>query len=315
MPGRQFPYHLLHLEPIYRRQWWKNLRWPILGFRLVREVGRLLDTVQPSVVIGTGGYASAPVVWMAARRGIPTAVLELNAFPGLAVRRLARRVDEIWLGSPEARRHLRPAAKTRIVDTGTPIDPPDPSSRELALSSFGLTPDKPVVLVSGGSQGSHALNRAIAHWIAGGAASRYQLVWVTGRGSYGEFRGLHHPPEVTVIDFLDPMKRGYSVADMAITRAGMMTIAELSAWGIPSILVPLPTSAADHQTANAKAMEAAGAAILLPQSELDPKVISRTVEEVLENPGRRVSMRQATLARAKPDALDHILDRFGILSG
>ncbi len=315
LPERHFPYHLLPFEPIYRRQWWKNVRWPLLAIRLVRDVRRLLDTLRPSVVIGTGGYASAPLVWAAARRRIPTAVLELNAYPGLAVRKLAGRVDEIWLGSPEARQHLRPAARTAIVDTGTPVAMPDPSVRESALDAFGLEPGKPVVLVSGGSQGAHTLNQSIARWLEGGNHSSYQLLWVTGRGTYDQFRQHHRPPAVRVIDFLDPMKLGYSVADIAITRAGMMTIAELCAWGIPSILVPLPTAAGDHQTANARAMEAHGAAKLIPQTSLTSDAIDEALTLVLGDPDRAASMRVAALARARPDALDLILDRFGILSG
>jgi UDP-N-acetylglucosamine--N-acetylmuramyl-(pentapeptide) pyrophosphoryl-undecaprenol N-acetylglucosamine transferase len=343
LPERQFAYYLLPSEPIYRRQWWKNFRWPVLGLKLVREVHRLLDTVNPRVVIGTGGYASGPVVWMAARRGIPTAMLELNAYPGLAVRRLSRRVDEIWLGSPEARTLLRPGKNTRIVDTGTPIAPPDPSIRGAAAKRFGVTESRAaepprrrddqsegaeppsrrddgpsrraVILIVGGSQGAIPINRAVASWIEAGAAEQYQVIWVTGRGSYADFRRYHRPPGVQVFDFLDPMGPGYAVADLAMTRAGMMTIAELCAWGIPSILVPLPTAAADHQSANARAMEDAGASRMVPQAELTADRIDREVRELLERPDLLDSMRKSARNRARPDALESILTRFGILSG
>ena len=336
LPERQFAYHLLPSEPIYRRQWWKNVRWPLLGLKLVREVHRLLDTVNPRVVIGTGGYASGPVVWLAARRGIPTAMLELNAYPGLAVRRLSRRVKEIWLGSPEARALLRPGPHTQIVDTGTPIAPPDPSIRSASAARFGfadpaeppsrraaetprrrdvLSAPKSVVLIVGGSQGAVPINRAVASWVESGASEPYQVVWVTGRGSYAEFKRHHRPPAVQVFDFLDPMAPGYAVADLAMTRAGMMTIAELCAWGIPSILVPLPTAAADHQTANARAMEHAGAARMLSQAELTADRIDREVRELFERPAVLDAMRQSARNRARPDALESILTRFGILSG
>jgi UDP-N-acetylglucosamine--N-acetylmuramyl-(pentapeptide) pyrophosphoryl-undecaprenol N-acetylglucosamine transferase len=315
LPEREFAYYLLPAEPIYRRQWWRNLRWPVLAVRLMREVSRLLDTLAPRVVIGTGGYASGPVVWAAARRGIPTAMLELNAHPGLAVRWLAPRVREVWLGSPEARSQLRPGRATRIVDTGTPIAPPDPSLRERALRSFGLDRGRRVMLVSGGSQGSLALNQVVAQWVEAGGADGFQLLWVTGRATYSDFRRQHRPPGVQIFDFLDPLQPAYSVADLALTRAGMMTIAELSAWGVPSILVPLPTAAADHQTANALAMKAAGASVFLSQMELTPDLLHRTVSGLLGNPSRLAAMREAALRRARADALATILDRFGILSG
>lgn len=315
LPSRDFPYHLLPAEPIYRRQWWKNLRWPALALRLRREVDRVLDAEQPGLVIGTGGYAAGPVVWRATRRGIPTAMLELNAYPGIAVRWLARSVREIWLGSPEARRHLHPGGRTAVIDTGTPIDPPDPALRDEVRQRFGLDPARPVLLVTGGSQGALQLNQAVAEWIGSGGAASLQVLWATGRTTFGRFEGLHRPPRVQVYDFLDPIGPAYAVADLALARAGMMTIAELCAWGIPAILVPLPSAAADHQAPNARAMAAVGAAIHLPQKELNGSRLGELVPALLADPVRRATMRQAALARARPDATECILGRIGVLSG
>ncbi|HEV8149019.1 MAG TPA: UDP-N-acetylglucosamine--N-acetylmuramyl-(pentapeptide) pyrophosphoryl-undecaprenol N-acetylglucosamine transferase [Gemmatimonadales bacterium] len=315
LPAREFPFQLLPAEPIYRRQWWKNLRWPLLATRLIREVDRLLTRERPALVIGTGGYAAGPVVWRAARRGIPTAMLELNAYPGLAVRWLAGAVREIWLGSPEARARLRPGPHTEIVDTGTPISPPDPSQREAVLQRFGLDPARPVLLITGGSQGALPLNLAVAEWIQSGAARSLQVLWATGRGSFGRFEALHHPPLVQVYDYLDPIGPAYAVATLALARAGMMTLAELCAWGVPSILVPLPSAAADHQTSNARAMQEAGAAICLPQKELTPARLEELVQGLLADPSRRAALRAAALGRARPEAIRLILRRIGLLSG
>ena len=317
LPTRGFPYHLLAAEPIYRRQWWKNLRWPLLAVRLIREVDRLLDLERPRVVVGTGGYAAGPVVWRAARRGLPTAIQEQNAYPGFATRRLARVTREIWLGVPEARRHLRPGPHTEIVETGSPIVPPDPALRAEAMRRFGLDPGRPVVLVTGGSQGAQVLNEAVAGWIGGGmgAGGDPQVLWATGRGTYQQFRSQHSPPGVQVFDFLDPMACAYAVADLAISRGGMMTLSELCAWGIPSILVPLPTAAADHQTSNARALADAGAAINLPQSELTAGRLRELVAGVLLDAARLARMAAAARSRGHPDAADHIATRIGLLSG
>lgn len=315
LPSRDFPYQLLPAEPLYRKQWWKNFRWPLLALRLRREVDRLLDREQPAVVVGTGGYAAGPVVWRAARRGIPTAMLELNAFPGLAVRWLARSVREVWLGSPEARRHLRAGPRTEIVETGAPIAPPEPALRAEALQRFGLDPARPVFLVTGGSQGALALNQVVAQWIEGGGSAGVQVLWVTGRTSFSRFEPLSRPPNVQVFDFLDPLGPGYAVADLALARAGMMTISELCAWGIPSILVPLPSAAADHQTPNARAMAAAGAGVFVAQAELTATSLGEQVRALLGQRERLAVMRQAALARARPDALEGIIARVGVLSG
>jgi UDP-N-acetylglucosamine--N-acetylmuramyl-(pentapeptide) pyrophosphoryl-undecaprenol N-acetylglucosamine transferase len=315
LPTREYPFHLLSAEPIYRRAWWKNVRWPFLAARLLREVGAVLDREKPAVVVGTGGYVAGPVLWRAARRGLPTAVLELNAYPGLATRWLARSAREIWLGVPEALPYLKPGRRTTVLETGAPVVPPTPGRREQAFRRFGLTPGRPVLLVTGGSQGALALNSAVAAWVDGPSADGVQVLWATGRGTHATFQRHHRPPAVQVFDFLDPMADAYAVTDLAVSRAGMMTISELCAWGIPSILVPLPTAAADHQTPNARALAQAGAAILLPQSELSANRLGELVRELFAAPDRLASMALGARSRGHPDAAERIAARIGVLSG
>jgi UDP-N-acetylglucosamine--N-acetylmuramyl-(pentapeptide) pyrophosphoryl-undecaprenol N-acetylglucosamine transferase len=308
LPTRDFRFHLLPTEPIYRRTWWRNFRWPFVAGRLLREVARLFENEAPAAVIGTGGYASGPVVWWAARHGIPTAIQEQNAYPGLASRWLSGRVRHVYLGLPEAARLLKFGKRTEVFDTGNPITPPAPERRAAALTKFGLDGRRPVLLVTGGSQGALAINRAVAGWLDNGAEKPdATLIWVTGRGSHEEFARYHRPPDVHVIDFLDPMAEGYAVADLVISRAGMITVAELCAWGIPSILIPLPTAAADHQTHNARVLEAAGASRLLPQSELTPQNLAAAVSILLEDAGMRKQMSERALSRGRPRAATDIV--------
>jgi UDP-N-acetylglucosamine--N-acetylmuramyl-(pentapeptide) pyrophosphoryl-undecaprenol N-acetylglucosamine transferase len=309
LPTRDFRFHLLPSEPIYRRTWWKNVRWPLIAGRLLREVARVFEQERPAAVLGTGGYASAPVVWWAARQGIPTAVQEQNAYPGLATRLLSRRVRHVYLGLPEARPLLRFGARTEVFDTGNPIVPPSPARRSAALARFGLDGTRPVVLVTGGSQGALAINRAVAGWLDAGGLTGAQLLWVTGRGTYDEFASRNRPPVVQVIDFLDPMADGYAVADVVVSRAGMITVAELCAWGLPSVLVPLPTAAADHQTHNARVLADAGASALLPQSTLTPASLGELVGALLGDRTRRDAMAARALARGRPQAAADIVSR------
>lgn len=309
LPTRPFRYHLVHAEPVYRRQWWRNVRWPAIALRLRREVEAVLDAERPAMVIGTGGYASGPVVWAATRRGLPTAIQEQNAFPGLANRWLAGRVGEIWLGAPEARSRLRPGPRTAVIDTGNPIVPPDPARRPAAAARFGFVTGRPVVLVTGGSQGALAINRAVAGWLEVEPEPAVALLWVTGRGTHAEFRRFHRPPYVHVVDFLDPMADGYALADLVVGRAGMLTVAEVCAWGLPSILIPLPTAAADHQTLNARALAASGAALNLPQAELTPERLRDAILGLLGDAGRRERMAAAARARGRPHATAEIVAR------
>jgi UDP-N-acetylglucosamine--N-acetylmuramyl-(pentapeptide) pyrophosphoryl-undecaprenol N-acetylglucosamine transferase len=213
----------------------------------------------------------------------------------------------VYLGLPEARKLLRFGTRTEVFDTGNPIVPPAPERRLEGWRLFGLEPGVPVVLVSGGGQGSRANNRAVAGWVEAGGPDGAALIWVTGRATHQEFSRFHRPPRVRLVDFLDPMADGYAVADLVVSRAGMITVAELSAWGLPSILIPLPTAAADHQTHNARVLAEAGAAVMLPQSELTPESLARAVNRLLSENSARDTMAAHASARGKPHAAAEIV--------
>jgi UDP-N-acetylglucosamine--N-acetylmuramyl-(pentapeptide) pyrophosphoryl-undecaprenol N-acetylglucosamine transferase len=309
LPTRDFRFHLLPSEPIYRHQWWKNFRWPFVAGRLLRAVSRVFEVEQPAAVVGTGGYASGPVVWWAARHDRPTAIQEQNAYPGLATRWLSRTVRHVYLGLPEARRLLRVGPKTDVFDTGNPIVPPSPERRGSALKKFGLDGRRPVLLVTGGSQGALAINRALAGWLDTDGPPDIDLIWVTGRSSFDQFSRYHRPPQVQVLDFLDPMADAYAVADLVVSRAGMITVAELCAWGLPNVLIPLPTAAADHQTHNARVLAAAGASYLLPQSELTPERLREVIGGILNDAAGRRQMGERALARGRPHSARDIVSK------
>jgi UDP-N-acetylglucosamine--N-acetylmuramyl-(pentapeptide) pyrophosphoryl-undecaprenol N-acetylglucosamine transferase len=166
-----------------------------------------------------------------------------------------------------------------------------------------------VVLVVGGSQGSLAINERVAEWIRSGGTASLTILWATGKTTYHRFRELDRPPAVQVFEFLDPIADAYAVADLVISRAGMTTIAEICAWGLASILIPLPTAAADHQTKNAAALAEAGAAVWLPQDRLTAGHLGDTVTGVLGEAGLAPTLRANALRRGKPSALSDITSR------
>jgi UDP-N-acetylglucosamine--N-acetylmuramyl-(pentapeptide) pyrophosphoryl-undecaprenol N-acetylglucosamine transferase len=263
LPRYAFRYHLLPAEPLYRRTWWRNLRWPLIAWRLWHATGRLLDQERPVLVIGTGGYAAGPVVWRAQRRGLPTVIQEQNAFPGLATRALARGARQVHLGFPEARHRVAVGEGVDVWTLGNPIRPPVPGARAAAIQELGLDPARATLLVFGGSQGARALNEAVAGALTARSLHAINVVWGTGTSHVERYAPLAQPGRVVVRGFLDPMATAYRAADVVVCRAGAMTVAEVCAWGLPSVLVPLPTAAADHQLANARALAAAGAAVVL----------------------------------------------------
>ena len=306
LPNYPYPYRLLPMEPLYRRTWWRNARLPMVAWRTWRAVDQLLDAEQPVVVVGTGGYAAGPTVWRAQRHGVPTALQEQNAFPGLATRWLAGGAHQLHLGFPEARTRLTPGAGTQVFAFGNPIRPPEPGDRVAARRSLGLDPTRPCVLVFGGSQGARALNNALAGALERGALPGVSVLWGTGAAAEAGLAGRAESGVVIVRGFFDPMTTVYSAADLVVCRAGAMTVAELCAWGKPSVLVPLPTAAADHQTYNARALADAGAAILLPERELTADSLGKTVMGLLADQARLAAIGGGARGRGQPDAAKQI---------
>jgi UDP-N-acetylglucosamine--N-acetylmuramyl-(pentapeptide) pyrophosphoryl-undecaprenol N-acetylglucosamine transferase len=313
LPSRPYRYHLLPAEPLYRRQVWRNARWPLLLPRLWRAARVVIEREAPSLVVGTGGYAAGPTLLAGWWGGLPLALQEQNAYPGLATRWTARWARQIHLGFPEAARHLRTGRRTEVFTLGNPIAPPLPVERGPARAALGLDRDAPVVLVAGGSQGARAINAAVAAALEAGRFAGVAILWSTGAGTYDQFRRLAADPWVQVRPFWDPMATAYAAADLVVARAGAMTIAELAAWGLPAVLVPLPGAAADHQTANAAALAAAGAAVHLPERTLSGSVLADTVGALLADGAQRAGMSAAARQRGRPGAAKAIAERLADL--
>jgi UDP-N-acetylglucosamine--N-acetylmuramyl-(pentapeptide) pyrophosphoryl-undecaprenol N-acetylglucosamine transferase len=199
----------------------------------------------------------------------------------------------------------------QLIDTGAPIEPP-PSprpDRRAARAEWGFPADQGrVLLIYGGSQGSRAMNLVIADWVRAGIPEDLHLIWMTGKASFAEFASLDGG-RVRVREYLSPIADAYAATDLALVRAGAMTTAELFAWGIPAVVVPLPTAAADHQTHNARALAAAGAAIHLPQAELTVERLDREVRSLLSDPTAMARLAAGASQRARPDAADSIARR------
>jgi len=309
LPRYPFPFALLPIEPIYRSRWWKNLRWPLIAGRVWRSVGRVLDAQRPAIVIGTGGYAAGPVVWRAARLGIPTVLQEQNAFPGLTTRWLARRARQLHLGFPEARERLRPGRRTEVFALGNPILPPAPGDRAAAARELGLVPERPTLLVFGGSQGARAINYAVAGALERRLLGDVNVLWGTGAAQADALARYAVPGRIVVRGFFDPMTTLYRAADLVVARAGAITVAELCAWGKPGILVPLPTAAGDHQTHNARALAAADAAVHLPERDLSPYTLASQVTGLLTDRPRLESLAARARDRGHPNAARDIVSK------
>ncbi|MCU0616740.1 MAG: UDP-N-acetylglucosamine--N-acetylmuramyl-(pentapeptide) pyrophosphoryl-undecaprenol N-acetylglucosamine transferase [Gemmatimonadaceae bacterium] len=307
LPTTEFSHTLLELHPLYRSAPWRNWRTVTGGVQAWRAIGRLAAAERPAAVIGTGGYAAgAALAWGHVHR-VPLVLHECDSFPGKVTRWFAPRAAVLSLGFPEATRTVTTGARTRVVPSGNPIAPPAAQDREAARARWGIRANALVLLIVGGSQGSAALNEAVAAWVRAGLPDGVQLIWATGRAHHERFVSLAGP-DVRVVPYLAPIADAYAAADLALTRAGAMTIAELCAWGIPSVLVPLPTAAQDHQTHNARTLASAGACVHLPQSELGPDALSALIGALQRDPMRREAMTVAARTRGRPHAAAEIAD-------
>lgn len=313
LPGTEFPHLLLDLHPLYRPAvWnnWKTLRGAITSWR---RIGRLVREEPPAMVVGTGGYAAALMLAYAVVHRIPMVQQAGDSHPGITARMFSRWSRELYLAFPEAADVFEFDMKDRhrLIDAGAPIaPPPEPlPDRAAARVKWGFpATGGHVLLVYGGSQGSLGINRAVAEWVKKGIPDDLYIIWGTGRSTYQEFKHLDSP-RVRVKDYLAPIGDAYAATDLALARAGAMTTAELFAWKIPAVLVPLPTAAADHQASNARALEAAGAAIHLPQSQLTAEELAKTVTGVLGSPTRLRDLAARSALRARPNAAREIAQR------
>jgi UDP-N-acetylglucosamine--N-acetylmuramyl-(pentapeptide) pyrophosphoryl-undecaprenol N-acetylglucosamine transferase len=316
LPGTEFPHLLLDLHPLYRAKPWENWRTLRGAVGAWRRLGALVRERQPQVVVGTGGYAAGVALAYAALHRIPIVQQAGDSYPGLTARAFRRWTREYYLAFPEAGRVIGGNAAGH-VDTGAPIEPPPRPrpDRAVARRAWGFPErDGQVLLIYGGSQGSRAMNLVVADWVRRGLPDGLHLIWMTGKASFAEFAALDGP-RVKVREYLSPIADAYAATDLALVRAGAMTTAELFAWEIPAVLVPLPTAAADHQTVNARTLEAAGAAIHLPQRELTVERLDSTLRSLTGDPGAMRRLAEGARARARPDAAETIARRILALMG
>ncbi len=273
-----------------------------------KQANAILDAFQPDLVVGTGGYASYPVVNAAAARGIPTAVHESNAVPGLTTKALSKVVDVVMVGFEESRSHYEDPSKVEV--TGTPVRGDFfQYTRKEARAKLGLTDDRPLVLSVWGSLGAEEMNRQITDFIRLECENGTPWHHIHGAGrDYAQVRSAlkEGNPSIDVREYIYDMPVVMAAADLVLCRAGASTISELTAIAKPSILVPSPNVVADHQTKNARVLEGAGGAVLLPESECSGEKLYQTAAAILGDKARREAMGAALRAMAVPDAAEQI---------
>ena len=298
VPMAGYPIEGLWISGIQRRLTLQNLMFPVKLLSSLWKASRILKTFLPDVAIGTGGYASGPMLKAAASKRVPTLILEQNSYPGMTNKWLGRSVDRICTAYEGMEKYF-PAEK--IVLTGSPvrknilnlaIDP------EEGRRFFNLEKDRKTLLVIGGSQGARRINEAIAQHVEKLLAAGIQIIWQTGKLSLemAERAVLNskYRKRVKIVDFIHDMEQAYAAADLIVSRAGAIAIAEIVQVKKPAIFIPLPSAAEDHQTHNAMALDSKGAAVMVKE-----KNASRELSELIIKLIRDDYKREEMIAQLK----------------
>ena len=296
----------LWISGIQRKRMWKNLSFPLKLTNSLLRSRSIIRKFKPDVVIGTGGFASGPMLRVASMYGVPSVLQEQNSYAGITNKLLARRAQKICVAYDRMERFF---PKEKIVKTGNPVRTDLVEVKEEkkeAAVFFGLVGDKKTVLILGGSLGARRINQLIEKELGFFEEKGLQVLWQCGKLYHEEYK-KYESDTVKVLDFVNRMDLAYAAADVIISRAGAGSVSELCLVGKPVIFIPSPNVAEDHQTQNAKALVAKDAAIMLRESELDA-AFEKTFTDVMDSEEVREKLGKNIKKMAMPKATEHIVD-------
>ena len=296
----------LWISGIQRRLTFKNLSFPFKLLSSLWQSKKIIKKFKPVIVIGTGGFASGPVLLMAGKKKIPTVIQEQNSYPGITNKLLANKAHKICVAYDHLERFF---PKEKIVKTGNPVRQDLLSihhKQEEALAFFTLNKNKKTVLILGGSLGAKRINQLIHDELNFFKKNDIQLIWQCGKLYFEQYKQFNELENVQIHQFINRMDLAYAAADFIISRAGASSVSELCIVGKPTIFIPSPNVAEDHQTKNAKSVADKHGAILLKENELS--TFSIVFETLLKDKGKQQSLSENIKALALPNATSHIVN-------
>ena len=296
----------LWIAGLQRKLSLQNLMFPLKLVDSLWKSKKILKRFKPDVVIGTGGFASGPLLKMASLMGIPTVIQEQNSFPGITNKLLSKKADVICVAYQNLERFF---PKEKIVLSGNPVrqDLIDiESKRAEAIQHFNLDQNKKTVLVLGGSLGARRLNQLIEKELGKFISQNVQIIWQCGKLYFEDYK-KHNANNVQVYSFIERMDLVYAASDIIISRAGASSVSELCIVGKPVIFIPSPNVAEDHQTKNAQSIVDKKGALLLKESELDAE-FSLVFEALLKDQGKQSQLSENIKQLAMPEATKTIVD-------
>jgi len=297
----------LWIAGIQRKLTLINLMFPLKLISSLIRSRKIIKTFKPDIAIGTGGFASGPLLKMATTKHIPTLIQEQNSFPGITNKLLGKKVDKICVAYEGLERFF---PKEKIVLTGNPIrkDLLDLEKKKIeAQQTFKLNPKKQTLLVLGGSLGARRINQLIEKELGFINKQNIQLIWQCGKLYYEDYQKHNALENVQVFPFLNTMDLAYAAADVIISRAGASSVSELCVVGKPVIFIPSPNVAEDHQTKNALAIANKNAAILIKESNLNAE-FETEFSRLIASPEKKEQLSTQIKLLALANATNHIVD-------
>lgn len=298
----------LWIAGIQRKLTLQNMMFPFKLMNSLWKSRKIIKRFKPDAVIGTGGFASGPLLQMANSMNIPTVIQEQNSYPGITNKMLSKKANAICVAYENLERFF---PKDKIVFTGNPVrqDLLDvENKRSEGISYFKLDANKKTLLVLGGSLGARRINQLIEKELDFLLANGIQIFWQCGKLYYEDYKKYNDKENVQVVAFIDRMDLIYAAADFVISRAGASSVSELCLVGKPTIFIPSPNVAEDHQTKNAKAIVEKNGAILLKESELDA-AFETTFSDLISNENKQKELSQNIKSLAKPNATKDIVEQ------
>lgn len=310
VPQKGYDFRTVWISGFQRRRFWRNLAVPLKMMISSVQALWIVGTYRPDVLIGTGGYASWPIMSIGILLGMKTVIQEQNAVPGVVTRLLAGHVDRVFLSFSASCQYLKENANVRISGNPTREDL-DVNDKKKAYASFRLSPARKTLFIFGGSQGARSINQGIGR-ILGRLMTNddLQILWAAGPRWAASIQQevREYRDRVSVFPYIGRMGEAYLISDLVICRAGATTIAEVARLGVPVVFIPLPGAAGGHQEANARILVDAGAAELVYERDFDTGDWVSTVVSLLNDPERLDRMRKNLKPFGRPDAAGRIVD-------
>ncbi len=303
IPEKNIPYKGIEMKGIDRKHPFANIKVFRTFQKAIQTAKKTLQSFHPDVVIGVGGYITAPVLYAAHQLGIKTAIHEQNSIAGLSNRFLSHYVDKVFVSFQDS---IESFPKEKTIFTGNPRSEEVIHEKKGNKSEYGLHTYKKLVLVVMGSLGSMTISEKLEEMIPKWKEVSYEVLLVTGKEYYENFQKMEIPSNVKIVPFIPEFLGVLKCADLIVSRAGASSIAEITAIGLPAILVPSPYVTHQHQLKNAQSLERNGAALVLEESSFSASTLFPMITSLLEDPQKLEAMKQASLKMSVPNSATKI---------